>query len=179
MTISAAPTTHARHHQTVHLPMADARAPMLNATSASAPHIAFILVDDWGSADAAFREKALQPGVPPTLRTPTLDSLVGEGVELTSYYVQHICSPTRSALLSGRLPLHVNQNNDANNSTSTSGIDLRMTLLPAKLRVGAGYKTHHVGKAHIGGRSIANFPVRPFARLASSPELHTRLWVRR
>eukprot|EP01047_Picozoa_sp_COSAG01_P051517 COSAG01_NODE_5325_length_4333_cov_27.694851_2_plen_146_part_00 len=42
-----------------------------------------------------------------------------------------------------------------NNSTSTSGIDLRMTILPQKLKL-ANYRTHHVGKAHIGGRSMAN-----------------------
>ena len=69
--------------------------------------------------------------------------------------VYKYCSPTRCSMLSGRLPLHVNQNNDMNNSTSTSGIDLRMTILPQKLK-SAGYHTHHVGKAHIGGRSLAN-----------------------
>jgi arylsulfatase A-like enzyme len=58
----------------------------------------------------------------------------------------------------GRLPLHVNQNNDANNSSSTSGIDLRMTLLPQLLRT-QGYRSHLVGKSHIGARSLANLPV--------------------
>lgn len=68
------------------------------------------------------------------------------------------CSPTRSSLLSGRLPIHVNQNNDANNSSSTSGIDLRMVLLPQLLKA-QGYGTHLVGKSHIGARSLANLPV--------------------
>jgi arylsulfatase A-like enzyme len=55
------------------------------------------------------------------------------------------CSPTRSSLLTGRLPLHVNQNNECNTETSRSGIDLRMTLLPAKMKL-AGYKTAMTGK---------------------------------
>ena len=50
------------------------------------------------------------------------------------------CSPTRSSLLTGRLPLHVNQNNECNDVTSKSGPDLRYTLLPEKMKM-AGYAT--------------------------------------
>ena len=42
--------------------------------------------------------------------------------------------------MSGRLPLHVNQNNNCNDALSTSGIDLRMTILPQKFKA-AGYTT--------------------------------------
>ncbi len=55
------------------------------------------------------------------------------------------CSPTRSSFLTGRLPVHVNQDNQCNDASSTSGADLRMTLLPEKLRL-AGYETAAVGK---------------------------------
>ena len=62
------------------------------------PHVVFALVDDYGSYDASFRQKDLKRT--PQLRTPTMDRLVAEGIRLDSYYVQHICTPTRSQLMS-------------------------------------------------------------------------------
>lgn len=59
--------------------------------------------------------------------------------------------------MSGRLPIHVNQNNDCNSVESASGIDLRMTLLPQKLK-SAGWHTAMVGKWHGGARTSANLP---------------------
>ena len=40
------------------------------------------------------------------IHTPNIDRLASEGVILDNYYVQPICSPTRSALMSGRYPIH-------------------------------------------------------------------------
>ena len=37
-------------------------------------------------------------------KTPNLDRLVKEGVELDQHYVQPVCTPTRTALMSGRYP---------------------------------------------------------------------------
>ena len=68
----------------------------------------------------------------------------------------HACSPTRSALQSGRLPLHVNTHNsdptiyNATSATGTgSGIPRNMTGVATKLRAG-GYATHFVGKWDAG-----------------------------
>ncbi len=38
--------------------------------------------------------------------TPNLDALAYDGIIMNNYYVQPICSPTRSALLTGRYPIH-------------------------------------------------------------------------
>jgi hypothetical protein len=56
---------------------------------------------------------------------------------------QYAHSP-RFPTLPGRLPLHVNQNNNNNDVQAASGVDLRMTMLPAKLKQ-AGYSTHMTG----------------------------------
>ena len=39
--------------------------------------------------------------------TPNLDALAYDGVLLSNYYVQPICTPTRSALMTGRHPIHL------------------------------------------------------------------------
>ena len=54
------------------------------------------------------------------------------------------CSPSRSALMSGRFPLHVNQGNPRCVGPA-GGVDLRMKLLPEKLKK-QGYKTAIVGE---------------------------------
>ena len=43
--------------------------------------------------------------------TPNIDAIVSEGIELTRAYAYRFCSPSRSSLNSGRLPVHVNMEN--------------------------------------------------------------------
>ena len=57
------------------------------------PHILFIMSDDYGWHDIGYHGSRI--------RTPNLDKLAYNGVRLENYYVQPICSPTRSQLLSG------------------------------------------------------------------------------
>jgi len=64
-----------------------------------AKHVLVIIADDFGWADVSFHRSG-------GILTPNIDKLVGDGLELTNYYTQHICTPTRSALLTGRYPIH-------------------------------------------------------------------------
>ena len=45
----------------------------------------------------------------PEMKTPNANALVKEGIQLDKSYVFMYCAPTRSAIMSGRLPYHVNQ----------------------------------------------------------------------
>ena len=40
------------------------------------------------------------------IRTPNLDALARQGVRLENYYVQPVCSPTRSCIMTGRYVIH-------------------------------------------------------------------------
>ena len=62
------------------------------------PNIVIIFADDLGYGDiGAFGA--------PNVRTPRLDAMAAEGQKWTSFYVQPVCSPSRAALLTGRLPV--------------------------------------------------------------------------
>ena len=120
--------------------------------AASKPHLVFMLVDDWGWANVGYHRQ------PPTKEvvTPNIDNLVKEGLELDQHYVYKFCSPSRSCLMSGRLPVHVNDQNampninNPNDSVSGfAGIPRNMTGLATKLK-SAGYATHQVGKWDAG-----------------------------
>ena len=122
-------------------------------TQSNKPHIVLMLVDDWGWADVRFHRTISKHDV----STPNIDGLVKDGLQLDQHYVYNWCAPSRAALLSGRLPIHVN---DADNVTSASynpkdpvsgymGIPRNMTVISAKMKE-AGYATHQVGKWHVG-----------------------------
>ena len=72
----------------------------VSATPAQQPNILFILADDYGWNDIGYHGSEI--------KTPTLDKLSAEGVRLENYYVQPICTPTRSQLLSGRYQVYNN-----------------------------------------------------------------------
>ena len=119
------------------------------SSAAALPNIILMLADDLGNYEVGFHN--------PRAITPHIDVLAHTGVRLERHYVYHMCGPTRSATMTGRLPFHNNQHN-VNDLNSTSGVDLRMTMLPAKLKQ-AGYATSMIGKSHLGARSVAHLPI--------------------
>lgn len=68
--------------------------PEPGAPAGAPPHLIFVLADDQGFRDVGYHGSEI--------RTPTLDRLAAEGVKLENYYVQPICTPSRSQLLTGR-----------------------------------------------------------------------------
>ena len=62
------------------------------------PNIVIILADDLGYGDlGAFGA--------PNIRTPRLGAMAAQGQKWTNFYVQPVCSPSRAALMTGRLPI--------------------------------------------------------------------------
>lgn len=82
-------------------------------------------------------------------KTPHLDALAATGLQLDQMYVQHICSPTRSALMSGKYPIHTGLSHGVIRPTSPYGLPLSEVTLAQEMRA-AGYATHAVGKWHLG-----------------------------
>lgn len=64
--------------------------------AAEKPNILLIVADDLGWSDVGWHGGFG--------KTPVMDKLVKEGVELDQHYVQPVCTPTRTALMSGRYP---------------------------------------------------------------------------
>lgn len=60
------------------------------------PDVVFVLADDLGYNELNFMNTTRG------ISTPHLDALASTGVVLKNYYVAPICSPTRSALMTGR-----------------------------------------------------------------------------
>jgi arylsulfatase B len=80
--------------------------------------------------------------------TPSLSALAAAGVILDRAYAHFTCTPSRSAYMTGRLPVHV-QATLANPDVARSGIPVNMTALPAKLAA-AGFTSHIAGKWDMG-----------------------------
>ena len=61
----------------------------------------WLVIDDMGWGDPG----AYGGGAAIGAATPNMDRLAHEGLKLTSAYSQPTCTPTRSAILTGRLPV--------------------------------------------------------------------------
>eukprot|EP00656_Telonema_subtile_P051077 TRINITY_DN6788_c0_g1_i1.p1 TRINITY_DN6788_c0_g1~~TRINITY_DN6788_c0_g1_i1.p1 ORF type:complete len:540 (+),score=121.10 TRINITY_DN6788_c0_g1_i1:104-1723(+) len=107
------------------------------------PNILFILADDLGYNELNFMNKTRG------LHTPVLDSLANTGVVLKNYYVQPICSPTRSALMTGRYTVRLGTQSNVIYWDTPWGVPLNETFLPENLK-DAGYSTAMFGKWHLG-----------------------------
>lgn len=73
----------------------------LHATMAtsSKPHIVLILADDMGWDDIGYHGSD-------EISTPNLNRLSSQGVRFERYYTQPLCTPSRSAIMTGRYPIH-------------------------------------------------------------------------
>lgn len=105
------------------------------------PNVLLIVADDLGWRDVGWH------GGP--FKTPVLDGLVKTGVELDRHYAQPVCSPTRTALLSGRWTGRFGPH--ALSPTNRRVFPLGTVTLASALKE-AGYSTHMAGKWHLGSR---------------------------
>ena len=116
---------------------------LMLATTATAqaapPNIVFIMVDDLGWADVAFND---HKGNAPT---PNLKQLAAKSLELTQHYVAPVCSPTRTALLTGRCWSRFG----ITSPTNTLAIPTDTVTLSRALK-SQGYETCLTGKWHLG-----------------------------
>lgn len=80
-----------------------------------------------------------------SLRTPHLDRLAATGVVLLEYRVAPMCSPTRSATMTGRYITRLGTQGNTLAVNAPWGISLEETMLPQNLK-DAGYATAMWGK---------------------------------
>ena len=119
---------------------------LASAALAQRPNVVLVITDDQGYGDLGAHGNS-------KIQTPNLDALHKESVRLTDYHVDPTCSPTRSALMSGRY------------STRTGvwhtimGRSLMATeeVTLAERFAANGYRTGMFGKWHLGD----NAPCRP------------------
>jgi arylsulfatase A-like enzyme len=114
---------------------------VLAGPSTERPNIVFLLADDLGFKDVGYHGG--------TIKTPNIDKLAAEGTRFDQFYVQPVCSPTRSSLMTGRYPIRYGFQVGVVRPWARHGLPLAERTLAQALKE-AGYTTAICGKWHLG-----------------------------
>lgn len=136
------------------------------AEAMARPNIILFLVDDMGWQDTSVPFGAEKTLFNRHYRTPNMERLARQGIRCTNAYAHPVCSPTRTAIMTGWSPVRhqvtnwtLNPDQDTSRGWSPRDWNKRglqadaVTL--AKLLRDAGYFTIHCGKAHWGARGTS------------------------
>ena len=115
-------------------------------TTRQPPSIVIVFADDLGYGDLSCQGH-------PTIRTPHLDRMAAEGMRFTQFYsADSVCTPSRSALMTGRLPVRTGMYSDRRRvlfPDSAGGLPQSEVTIAEVLKK-QGYATACVGKWHLG-----------------------------
>ncbi|MDC0325407.1 sulfatase-like hydrolase/transferase [bacterium] len=145
-----------------------------SVSAAKQSNIVFFLVDDmgWQETSVPFHSEITE--LNRRYHTPNMERLAAQGMKFTQAYASAVCSPTRVSALTGmnaarhrvtNWTLRKNASPDnphktlqppvwnVNGISSEEGVErtMQVTTLPSLLQKG-GYRTIHVGKAHLGAK---------------------------
>jgi len=110
------------------------------------PNIVLILADNLGWGELGCYNGGLVRGAP----TPRIDALAAEGLKFLNFNVESDCVPTRSALMTGRMPIRTGALQSVPAGLPQGLIPWEITL--AQLLSARGYATGIYGKWHLGDR---------------------------
>lgn len=144
--------------------MAILAGPLLATTN-----VVFMMADDLGWNDVGYHGSEI--------RTPNIDSLAERGIQLNRYYASPLCSPTRAALLTGRIPLRFGVDRPIE---TMGGLPETERLLTDVLKA-AGYETALVGKWHLGLVHVKYHPYNrgfdtSYGHLGPAVDYWTHIW---
>ena len=110
------------------------------------PNFIIIFADDLGYGDLGCYGH-------PSIRTPHLDRMAAEGMRFTDFYsAAEVCTPSRAALMTGRLPIRSGMCHDqfrVLRNVSTGHLPVSEVTLASALKA-KGYATGCIGKWHLG-----------------------------
>jgi arylsulfatase len=108
------------------------------------PNIVFILMDNLGYGEVGVYGGGITRGAP----TPRIDRLAAEGMRLTNYNVEAQCTPSRSAILTGRFSIRSGTHSVPIGGGADGLTQWEITL--AEVLSKSGYATAAFGKWHLG-----------------------------
>jgi arylsulfatase len=123
----------------------------VQALSLERPNIVLVFLDNFGWGEPGFNGGGIIRGA----ATPRMDKLADEGLRLTNFNVEVQCTPSRSAIMTGRYAIR------SGNGTVPLGEGVyglvQWEITMAEMLSQAGYATGMYGKWHLG-RTPGRFP---------------------
>ena len=114
------------------------------AQEAEKPNVVIMLADNLGYGDLSCYNGGIRGG----MRTPRIDQLASEGMRFTQFLVEPGCTPSRSALLTGRYSIRSGLSLIIAPGAAGGLQDDEFTL--AEMFKTVGYDTIYIGKWHLG-----------------------------
>lgn len=111
-----------------------------------APNILIFLVDDMGWGDLGANGGGVTIGAP----TPNIDQLAYGGIRFTSFYAQPLSTPSRAAMMTGRLPVRTGLVRPILTGETLKKNPWEDEVTAAGVLNKGGYRTGMVGKWHLG-----------------------------
>ena len=122
------------------------------AHAADKPNIVLVFLDNFGWGEPGFNGGGIIRGA----ATPRLDALAAEGLRLTNFNVEVQCTPSRSAIMSGRYAIRSGNGTVPTGSGVYGLVDWEITM--AEMLSDAGYSNGMFGKWHLARSHRGSLP---------------------